>query len=112
MSDAMKVASGHFFSQIPDAIDDEVFDTILSSNRCEIQRIISKGHKTPSDYWYDQERNEWVMVLKGAAKLNFKNHNKTIEMIAGDYLLIPAHCKHRVEWTDPEVETIWLAVHF
>jgi cupin 2 domain-containing protein len=112
MNDTIKVAYGNLFSHIPLAIDDEVFDTILSSDRCEIERIISKGHKSPSDYWYDQERNEWVMVLKGAAKLKFKKDNKIIEMLPGDYLLIPAHCKHRVEWTDPIVETIWLAVYY
>jgi cupin 2 domain-containing protein len=112
MSEVIKAASGNFFSRIPDAIDDEVFDTILLSDRCKIERIISMGHKSPPDYWYDQERDEWVMVLKGAAKLKFKNHNKIIEMMPGDYLLIPAHCKHRVEWTDPDVETIWLAVHY
>jgi len=112
MNDTIKSASGNFFSDIPHAIDGEVFDTILSSDRCDIERIISKGHKSPSDYWYDQERNEWVMVLKGAAKLKFKSSSKIIEMMPGDYLLIPAHCKHRVEWTDPDVETIWLAVHY
>jgi cupin 2 domain-containing protein len=112
MNGTIKSTSGNFFSDMPHAIDDEVFDTILSSDRCDIERIISKGHKSPSDYWYDQERNEWVMILKGAAKLRFHNDNKIIEMMPGDYLLIPAHCKHRVEWTDPDVETIWLAVHY
>ena len=112
MNDTIKATSGNFFSGIPHVIHDEVFDTILSSDHCEIQRIISKGHKSPSGYWYDQERNEWVMLLRGAATLKFKNGNKNIKMMPGDYTLIPAHCKHRVEWTDPDVETIWLAVHY
>jgi cupin 2 domain-containing protein len=112
MNDTTIITSGNFFSDMPHAIDDEVFDTILSSNRCKIQRIISKGHKSPPDYWYDQETDEWVIVLKGAAKLKFEKKGRIIEMMPGDYLLIPAHCKHRVEWTDPDVETIWLAVHY
>jgi len=112
MDEAIKIKSGNFFSGTPRDMSDEVFDTILASDGCEIERIISRGHRSPPDYWYDQERNEWVMVLKGSAALKFKKSKKIVEMIPGDYVLIPAHCKHRVEWTDPEVETIWLAVHF
>ncbi len=112
MNGAINVGSGNFFSGIPHQIDDEIFDTILSSDGCEIKRIISKGQKSPADHWYDQEKNEWVMVLKGAAKLKFKDDNKIVEMIPGDYIHIPAHCKHRVEWTDPNAETIWLAMYY
>jgi len=112
MNDAIKIKSGNVFSNIPRYIDDEVFDTILASSDCEIKRIISKGNHSPSNYWYDQNKNEWVMVLKGAAVLKFKNSKKIVEMMAGDYVHIPAHCKHRVEWTDPDVETIWLAVYY
>lgn len=112
MNDAIKIKSGNFFINIPRQIDDEVFDTILASHGCEINRIISKGHQSPPNYWYDQERNEWVMVLKGSAALKFKNSKKTVEMMPGDYVHIPARCKHRVEWTDPDIETIWLAVYY
>jgi cupin 2 domain-containing protein len=112
MNDAIKIKSGNLFSNILRHIDDEVFDTIIVSDGCEIKRIISKGHQSPPNYWYDQEKDEWVMVLKGEAKLKFKNNNNIVDMMPGDYVHIPAHCKHRVEWTDPEVETIWLAVYF
>jgi len=112
MNDAKKIKSGNFFSRTPCHNSDEVFDTILASDGCEIERIVSTGHRSPPGYWYDQERNEWVMVLKGSAALKFENSKKIVEMIPGDYVLIPAHCKHRVEWTDPEVETIWLAVYY
>jgi len=112
MNEAAKIKFGNFFSNIPCHINDEVFETIFASDGCGIKRIISKGHQSPPNYWYDQERNEWVMVLKGAAALKFKNSKKIVEMMPGDYVQIPAHCKHRVEWTDPDVETIWLAVYY
>ena len=95
-----------------DQIDKELFETIISSENLTIERIVSKGHRSPEDYWYDQDTNEWVMVLKGSAGLRFENEQEIVEMMSGDYINIPAHCKHRVEWTDPEVETIWLAVHY
>jgi cupin 2 domain-containing protein len=112
MNETIKINSGNLFSNIPHHMGDEVFDTILAFDGCEIKRIISKGHQSPPDYWYDQERNEWVVVLKGAAALKFKNEDNVVEMMPGSYVHIPAHCKHRVEWTDPDVETIWLAMYY
>jgi cupin 2 domain-containing protein len=112
MNEAIKINSGNVFSNIPHYMGDEVFDTILAFDGFEIKRIISKGHQSHPDYWYDQERNEWVMVLNGSAALKFKNGDNVVEMMPGSYVHIPAHCKHRVEWTDPDVETIWLAVYY
>ena len=34
----------------------------------KIERIVSRGHASPEDFWYDQEENEWVMVVKGTAR--------------------------------------------
>tara|TARA_B100002003_G_scaffold249635_2_gene286529 strand:+ start:404 stop:601 length:198 start_codon:yes stop_codon:yes gene_type:complete len=62
--------------------------------------------------WYDQNTNEWVILLKGKAKLAFQESNNPVELTSGDYINIPSHVKHRVEWTDPSQETIWLAVHY
>ena len=59
-----------------------------------------------------KKKNEWVMVLKGSAGLRLENDKEIIKMMPGDYINIPAHCKHRVEWTDPDIETIWLAIHY
>mgnify|MGYP000096090474 FL=1 len=112
MNEAIKINSGNLFSNIPRHMGDEVFDTILAFDGCDIKRIISKGHQSRPDDWYDQERKEWVMVLKGSAALKFKNEDNVVEMIPGSYVHIPAHCKHKVEWTDPDVETIWLAVYY
>ena len=107
-----KVNIENIFSNLPDQIDKELFETINSSENLKIERIVSRGHRSPEDYWYDQDKHEWVMVLKGSAGLRFENEQETVKMIPGDYINIPAHCKHRVEWTDPDVETIWLAVHY
>jgi len=104
--------SGNFFFDIPRQVNDEVFDTILNADTVEIKRIVSRGQNSPADYWYDQEKSEWVMVLKGASKLKFKDDQSIVEMMPGDFICIPAHCKHRVEWTDPDVETIWLAIFY
>ena len=102
----------NLFSNLPTSLKDEVFETIIETNGCKIERIISKGHTTPPDTWYDQEKNEWVMVLKGSARLRFEESNNDIEMKPGDHITIPAHCRHRVEWTDPDNVTIWLAVFY
>ena len=72
----------------------------------------AKGHHSLNNYWYDHEKNEWVMVLKGSAGLRLENDNEIIKMMPGDYINIPVHYKHRVEWTDSDIETIWLAIHY
>ena len=76
-----------------------------------IERIISTGQKSPESGWYDQDDNEWVMVLKGAARLSFDDRT-SVHLREGDFINIPAHKRHRVDWTDPDKETIWLAVHY
>jgi len=102
----------NIFSSTPEKIPEEIFQSILSTDRLKIERIISKGHASPEGYWYDQDANEWVILLKGKAALAFEGNKKTIEMKPGDYLNIPSHTKHRVKWTDLSQETIWLAVHY
>ncbi|MGA1869751.1 MAG: cupin domain-containing protein [bacterium] len=102
----------NIFLNIPCTIPDEIFEEIIHTDSCTIERIISKGHSSPQDYWYDQEKNEWVMLLKGSACIVFGDTNEQIIMKPGDYITIPAHRKHRVEWTDPDEETIWLAIHY
>jgi cupin 2 domain-containing protein len=91
-------------------LPDELFTTLLDAPGVRIERIVSHGHASPENFWYDQPRHEWVVVLKGAARLRFED--ETIELQPGDFLNIPAHKKHRVEWTTPDAPTIWLAVHY
>lgn len=102
----------NIFSHVPNRIDVEIFETILHTEDLTIERIISKGQASPQEFWYDQDRNEWVMVVQGQARLRFENGNEILELRSGDYINIPAHCKHQVEWTDPDQVTIWLAVHY
>jgi cupin 2 domain-containing protein len=91
---------------------EEILETIIQTHKFKIERIISRGQATTEGEWYDQDKNEWVLVLKGNAGLLFESNNETVVMKTGDYINIPAHQKHRVEWTDPEEETIWLAIHY
>jgi len=103
---------GNIFSKIPESIPEELIEKIIETPNCTIERIISKGHSTPHGYWYDQEKDEWVILLKGNAGLLFEGTDKLLVLKPGDYIHIPAHKKHRVEWTDPDQETIWIAIHY
>ena len=77
-----------------------------------IERIVSQGHASPEGFWYDQDQHEWVLVLKGAARLRLQDEEQPVKMMPGDFINIQAHKKHRVEWTTSDEPTIWLAVHF
>src|SRR3989442_1509385 len=101
---------GNLFSQIPAALPDELVEVLLTAATVRIERIVSHGHASPSGFWYDQDQHEWVIVLQGAARLRFDDG--IVEMKPGDFVNIPAHQRHRVEWTTPDEPTIWLAVHY
>jgi cupin 2 domain-containing protein len=98
------------FENIPPDLPEELFATLLDAGDVRVERIVSRGHASPEGFWYDQDRHEWVIVLKGAARLRFEE--EVIEMKPGDFVNIPAHRKHRVEWTTPDGPTVWLAVHY
>jgi len=101
----------NIFSSIPKDIPKELFETIVSSKEIRIERIISKGHITENNKWYNQDKNEFVIVLKGSAVIEYKN-NEMINLGIGDYLIIPARKEHRVAETSKKEETIWLAVFY
>ena len=101
----------NIFENIPDEIPDELFEIISDKNDVVIERIISDGHVTPEGFWYDQEKNEFVILLKGSAEILFED-NSTVQLKPGDYLTIPPHKKHRVERTSDDEKTVWLAVHY
>lgn len=100
------------FADIPDTLVEERFETWLKTPGFRLERIISRGQVTPEGSWYDQTEDEWVALLQGHARLLMQGHSEPIELKPGDSLLIPAHCRHRVVWTDPDQATIWLALHF
>ncbi len=104
-------ASGNILSELPDASAEEVFQPLWEQSGVLIERIVSRGQRSAPDTWYEQDRHEWVLLLKGAAKLCWEDGSETA-LKQGDYLAIPALKKHRVEWTDPNQDTIWLAIHF
>lgn len=100
----------NLFTDIPANGADELFTTLMAAANVRIERIISHGHASPEGFWYDQDQHEWIVVLKGSARLMFED--ELLEMKSGDFINIPAHRKHRVEWTTPDEPTIWLAVHY
>jgi cupin 2 domain-containing protein len=103
---------GNFFSQIPGSLPQEVIEVVLKTGSFWLERIISAGQATPAGEWFDQETHEWVLLLTGGAGLLFENDPQVIILKPGDYVHIPAHRRHRVEWTDPGQPTIWLALHY
>jgi cupin 2 domain-containing protein len=102
---------GNMFADIPATLPNELLGTLLQAPGLRIARIVSHGHASPEGFWYDQENHEWVLLVSGAARLRFEGE-ETVEMKVGSFVNIPAHKRHRVEWTDPDQATIWLAVHY
>jgi cupin 2 domain-containing protein len=101
----------NLFAGIPEDLSEERLQTLVRTSSVRIERIISLGHASPKGFWYDQEWHEWVLLLKGAARLTFENE-EPIELHPGAVVHIPPHARHRVEWTDPNQPTIWLAIHY
>ena len=100
----------NLFADLPATLPDELFQTLLAAPHVRIERIVSRGHASPPDFWHDQSQREWVLLVQGAARLQFDE--ATVELKPGDFINIPAHQRHRVEWTTPTEPTIWLAVFY
>jgi len=108
----MTMSSGNVFGPVPEPLTEEHTEMLAGAGSVRIERIVSRGHASPSGFWYDQDHEEWVMILGGAARLMFEGAEEPVDLVPGDWLDIPAHKRHRVEWTDPDRETVWLAVHY
>ncbi len=100
----------NLFSDLPQKLPDELVVRLLNTAHVRIEKIVSLGHASPEGYWYDQDQHEWVVLLKGRARLTVED--QTVDMSPGDFLDLPAHKKHRVEWTTPTEPTVWLAIFY
>lgn len=100
----------NLFENIPEVLPEELVEVLAESSNVRIERIVSEDHASPDGFWYDQEQNEWVMLISGSAVLVFDDRKQ--ELSPGDYVLIPAHQKHRVASTATSEKTIWLAIFF
>lgn len=102
----------NLFNDIPADLREEYFETLAEADAVRIERIVSDGHATPPGEWYDQERDEWVLLVSGGATLRFEGCSEPLVLGPGDHVLIPAGSRHRVERTDSGKKTVWLAVHY
>jgi cupin 2 domain-containing protein len=100
----------NLFSHIPSNLPAELMETLIQSDGVRVERIVSHGHASPEGFWYDQDEHEWVMVLQGSARLQLED--RTIDLGPGDYINLPAHTKHRVQWATNDQPTIWLAIFY
>ncbi len=102
----------NLLSPLPSNLPVELVVRLAASKHVRIERIVSTGHASPKGFWYDQHDAEWVVVLKGEAKLLFDGETQPVHLKVGDHVTIPAHRRHRVEWTTPNEPTVWLAVFY
>ncbi|WLD12036.1 cupin domain-containing protein [Planctellipticum variicoloris] len=102
----------NLLANVPSSLPEELFETLVSAPAVRIERIVSHGHASPPGFWYDQPQAEWVLVLRGSARLRLADPEETIELHTGNALNIAPHRRHRVEWTTSEEPTVWLAVHY
>ena len=92
--------------------NNEQFSDLLSRPGLRIERIVSTGQSSPPGFWYDQAGGEWVLILQGQATLRFEDTPEPLRMAPGDFIDIAPHRRHRVDWTDSDQLTVWLAIHY
>ncbi|HCV00839.1 MAG: hypothetical protein CL897_03195 [Dehalococcoidia bacterium] len=102
---------GDFFGEIPQDLSRELVQTIVEGDSVRVDRIVSIGQASPEGFWYEQEQREFVLVLQGAARIDFED-GEALDLNPGMWTDIPAYRRHRVGWTSPEEVTVWLAVHY
>ena len=97
---------------LPDDMPAELHETLARGKNIRIDRIVSDGHASDEEAWYDQDEAESILILQGEAKLQFDDHPKLAHLKAGDWMNIPPHRRHRVHWTSSEPLTVWLAIYY
>ncbi|MBI9020185.1 MAG: cupin [Verrucomicrobia bacterium] len=102
----------NLFENIPENAPEELVTVLLSAEGVRIERIVSFGQASPEGFWYDQRENEWVLLLEGSATVRHEKGRTSIKLQPGDHLNLPSGCRHRVEQTDPNGRTVWLAVFY
>ncbi len=103
---------GNLLAGLPLGLAEEQVDQLIDGHsRLRIERIVSTGHASAPGFWYDQPDDELVVLLAGAARLQFQPGDASLDLEPGDWIEIPAHCRHRVEWTQADPPTVWLAIH-
>jgi cupin 2 domain-containing protein len=104
--------TGNLFLESPADLPAELVEILSQTENIRIERIVSRGQASPPGFWYDQEWHEFVLLVSGRARLEFDDANSAVELGPGNWLVIQAHTRHRVAWTDPVQDTLWLAVHY
>jgi cupin 2 domain-containing protein len=105
------VNHGNLLADLPATLAEEELRTLLTTPDLRVERIVSTGQASPPGFWYDQDWAEWVLVLSGQAALFIEGEAAPRVLEPGSYVHLPAHCRHRVEWTSTDTPTVWLAVH-
>jgi cupin 2 domain-containing protein len=106
------IRTANLLAGIPPELQAEWSDVLAERAGVRVERIVSRGHASAPGFWYDQSETEWVMVVKGRARLRFEAQDRLLELGPGDHVTIAPHARHRVEWTTPHEVTVWLAVFF
>src|SRR5215207_8727846 len=101
--------TANLFADLPADLPAELTHTLAAGPGVRVERIVSRGHSSPPGFWYDQDEHELVILIQGHARVAIEGEGE-LDLSPGDWLDLPAHSKHRVTFTDPHVDTIWLAV--
>lgn len=107
------VKSGSLRDALPEKPQaEELVEILMEGRGLRLERIVSTGQATPENDWYDQAWDEFVVLVSGAAGLRIEGEDEDRTLEAGDWVLLPAHCRHRVTWTQTAPPAVWLAIHY